>query len=103
MTPLGLWGVTPRWSPVADSIAYVDGGEDDVEGPIYIIAADGSGKRRAAAGGRTYHAWLDWSPDGRYLIGISNISGLPEVIDVRTGVAVPLPFARQLTQPAWKR
>jgi hypothetical protein len=63
VTPLDILGSSPRWSPTADRIAYVD-----YSGRVVLIDPDGGNSRVLSAPGRTYIAGLDWSPDGRWLV-----------------------------------
>ncbi|HZG43314.1 MAG TPA: hypothetical protein VEY93_10150, partial [Longimicrobium sp.] len=94
---LNVRGRSPRWSPVAELIAYV--AED---GSIRGVLPDGTGDRALAPAGRTYAPEIDWSPDGRYLISRETQSRLLEVIDVATRTGIPLPFSREFRMPAWK-
>jgi Tol biopolymer transport system component len=87
----------PRWSPVGDTIAYVPWNG----GPIHVVAADGTGDRIASSGSRSYgDKGFDWSPDGRWIVARGPQS--LEVIDTKTGMALPLGFATALTEPSWK-
>lgn len=95
VTSFDMMAQTPSWSPVADSIAYV-------HGQIFIVSADGGGRRPATGPETIYDPWVDWSPDGAYLIARSYVSKLIEVIHVPSGLAVPLPFSQRLSQPAWR-
>jgi hypothetical protein len=97
VTAFDMIAHAPAWSPVADSIAYVH----DV-GQIFIVAADGGGRRPATGPETIYDQWIDWSPDGEYLIARSHVSRLIEVIHVPSGLTVPLPFSQGLSQPAWR-
>ncbi|HEY7770696.1 hypothetical protein, partial [Longimicrobium sp.] len=94
---LGVMGRSPRWSPVAELIAYI---ADD--GSIRGVLPNGTGDRALSPGGRRYWPEVDWSPDGRYLISRSGESFLLEVIDPATRTAIPLPFSREFRSPAWK-
>lgn len=103
--------VTPRWSPAGGEIAYLaapqGGGRIDATsldrhtGPIRVVSADGTNQRTITAGARQYVPVFDWSPDARYIVAASTADRL-EVIDVRTGEALPLGFTAGFSKPAWK-
>jgi hypothetical protein len=95
---LGVGAADPEWSPDDQWIAYRDAQED-----VRAIRPDGSDDRLLASSfdavGR-----LSWSPDGRYVLVVSDQNpepgsinfGDPVVIDVQTGELIRLlglPFA----------
>jgi hypothetical protein len=85
-----------RYSPSGDSIAY----ERDLI--LYVAAADGSGERRLVEG--RYYPALSWSPDGQWIAARSMTSienERLELIQVQTGLAIPLPHTGDLYQPEW--
>ncbi len=93
-TPLGLSGYAPHWSPDGTLIAYATGDP----GIISVVKPDGTGQRTLAGG--AYYGWaFDWSPDSQWLVVYSSSLAL---IQVQTGLALPLGFATGLGQPAWK-
>jgi dipeptidyl aminopeptidase/acylaminoacyl peptidase len=98
ITPLDLIGVSARWSPTGDRIAYVA----DEEGQVVLINPDGSNQRVISAPGRKYMAGLDWSPDGRWLVVRSGEFPRVELIRVDTGETLPLPFSALVEEPAWR-
>jgi len=89
----------PRWSPVSDTIAYVDATRE----ALYVVSATAGGDpRRVSPAGRRYStSSVSWSPDGKWLVARSNSSGL-ELVEVSTGAVIPLPFAVTLLEPAWR-
>ena len=75
-------GWLPEWSPNGRIIAYVAGGIED-EGPIAMMNAK-TGKliRYLAA----QASWLDWSPDGRWLLysrQTTRSAGNPDLFAIR--------------------
>ena len=60
---LNTWSqVGPAWSPTGNTLAFQAHHADGSHKSIYIIGADGRGKRRLAAGQNPI-----WSPDGKRL------------------------------------
>jgi Tol biopolymer transport system component len=98
ITPLDLIGVSARWSPTGDRIAYVA----DEEGQVLLVDPDGSNPRVISAPGRKYIAGLDWSSDGRWIVVRSGEFPRVELIRVDTGETLPLPFSAMVEQPAWR-
>lgn len=66
--PGATWGdVAPAWSPVADSVAFVrsfDGPGGGWPPGIYVIGADGGGRRLVLPG---MFSSVAWAPSGRHL------------------------------------
>jgi Tol biopolymer transport system component len=99
VTNLGLRGSGPRWSPVADVIAYIDYDGTGINGAtLKLIRPDGTAIRSLARG---VVVGLDWSPDGRWIIGRGEQSLL--LIDAESGMTLPLPFSTTLVEPTWTR
>lgn len=99
----------PRWSPVADEIAYF--GPDGIE----IVRPDGSEVLGPITPGQhPFDAFdasdgqLDWSPDGQWLIACANAEYSGErylaLIARSDGEVIPLPFSRRrnLCQATWR-
>jgi dipeptidyl aminopeptidase/acylaminoacyl peptidase len=97
VTPLHVLGLSPRWSPTEDRIAYVDD-----ESRVVLIDPDGGNRRVLSAPGRTYEDGLDWSPDGRWVVVRAVDRPNIELIHAQTGETLPLPLSAGLEQPAWR-
>jgi Tol biopolymer transport system component len=98
-TTLPVQGFAPRWAPTGASIAYLAisqaGG-----GPIDIIQADGTNNRVVRA--NNYDFGVDWSPDGQWLISQNDHTTNFDIINVKTGMTLPLPFTNTNTwSPSW--
>ena len=94
-------GDCPRFSPDDRNIAFLlwAGSEEDPEGGVWIMNADGTGRRRVAEFGAPF-----WSPDGTQLL----INGLvsptvSKVYSFATGRARPinLPAHSLFSWPRW--
>ena len=101
-TALSVPGVAPRWSPAGDLIAYVNSADySGYAGALRVVRPDGGGDRQVVSGA-AYAPVVDWSPDGKYIIAARSSYGNLELIEVTTGARIPLPYARRLSQPAWR-
>ncbi len=104
VTPLGVTGRRPRWSPKGDLIAYWHANQ------IWVVKPDGTGPRAVSPAGMRYVPGVSWSPDGRYLLArfepsAGNASTTVALLDVATGLAVPIPFFSgydTYSLPAWR-
>jgi hypothetical protein len=96
VTSLDIPGQRPRWSPVSDWIAYVDSGR------VKLMHADGSGQRTVSAEGRRYEPSLDWSPDAAWIVAWATDSSRLELIEVQSGMTLPLAFTTTLHEPSWR-
>ena len=56
-----------RFSPDGTMLAYVSS-KSDGKGDIWLMKADGSGKRRLTERDETYDYFPSWSPDGRFVV-----------------------------------
>ena len=95
-TAIGVTGWSPRWSPDGNWISY----NGDGFAPIYVIKPDGSGGH-AVGSGAGYEWSFDWSPDSKWIIARAPGNTL-EVIQVSSGLRLPLTFTAGLSAPTWK-
>jgi hypothetical protein len=86
-------GFAPSWSPRGDVIAFA------LSNRYYLVRPDGSDLRRLVDGPADAIA-VSWSQDGRYVIG--RISGRLAIIEVATGMVLPLGWTSGMTYPAWR-
>lgn len=87
-------GHTPRWSPTSDSIAFAT----QHGGALKLMSSDGTGVRLVA--NRTYgETSIAWSPDGAWLVARG--TAVLELINVATGLTLPLVYSGALVEPAW--
>jgi Tol biopolymer transport system component len=92
-----VYGNTPRWDPRNDRLAYVA----QYGGPISVINGDGTGARVISQPGRAYEErTFDWSPDGRWIVARG--SNVLELIDVTSGLTLPLGYSSNLNMPIWR-
>lgn len=100
VTPLGVPGRLPRWSPTDDLIAYTH------DGVLYLIRPDGTGQRALSAPDAWYHDGLGWSPDGQWIAAVrgpSNAGKMLHILHAETGLTLPLEYTRRgIGQPAWR-
>ena len=101
-TALDVQGVTPRWSPGGDYLAYVETwGYSGYYGALRVVRPDGTGGRRLAPD--TKYTWgIDWSPDGKYIIARAEDTHLLELVEVATGARLPLGYSFRMLSPAWR-
>jgi len=92
---LGIAGTIPRWSPNGDLIVF---GQADA---LWVVAPDGTGLRQLSLPGRGYKAWASWSPDGKWIVA-EHFGPTIDLIEVATGMTLPLAFTGYLTVPAWQ-
>ena len=89
-------GHTPRWSPTSDSIAFAT----QWGGPIHLMKSDGTGMRQVSAPNRSYsETSIAWSPDGAWLVARGAVL---ELINVASGLTLPLGYTGALAEPVWK-
>jgi anaphase-promoting complex subunit 4 len=87
-------GSTAAWSPVSDLIASANGAEID------LVHSDGSGRRVLGTLDR-YITWMDWSPDGRWLL-VSAGLGPVDLFDTTNGAELPLASFVTFGAAAWR-
>jgi hypothetical protein len=97
-TSLFVGGWAPHWSPGGLWIAYASGPLGD----LALIRPDGTGRRTLSAGAN-FDWSFDWSPDSQWVIAMENSLDLLELVQVGSGLTLPLPFTAGLDRPAWKR
>ena len=97
VTPLGVGGSRPRWSPIADSIVFVSG---DGNGRIMLIAADGTGLRSITDSTHYFTPGLDWSPDAKWILARDTYA--INLISVSTGAILPLGYTTGMSVPVWR-
>jgi Tol biopolymer transport system component len=85
----GLPGEAPVWSPDGTQIAYAAN-----TGAINLITPDGL-VTRSLAPGRGFGRPMGWSPDGKWIVAQSG--GMLNLIDVATGVVLPLRWSTGLS------
>lgn len=95
VTYLGFYGIGAVWSPVGDRAAFIDR-----VGAIIITVPDGSGQRVVSMGNRAYEPYIDWSPDGKWIVA-SGPDGV-DIIEPDLGITLPLAFAKRWRHPAWR-
>ena len=95
VTNLGA-GTMPRWSPDGQWIAFIR------VGAVMVIHPDGTGELQLSAAGRSYAGEMSWSPDSKWLIA-QNTLGILELLEVSTGLRLPLPYSAVFLQaPDWR-
>jgi Tol biopolymer transport system component len=111
----GTWVETDlRWSPDSSRIAFNHwerlGSGNWVIRPTGVVDVATHEAVDVGPTGVSDGTWLDWSPDGRWIVGVpgalathgSATSGKATVIDVATGTAEELPWTVR-TQVSWQR
>jgi hypothetical protein len=97
VTPLDVAAEGVRWSPTdADVLAYV---HNDA---IVVMRSDGSAQRQVSSPDVRYDPVFDWSPDGAWIVARAHSLGMLQLINLTSGLTLPLPFSTQLEQPAWR-
>ena len=104
VTSTGVTGDSPRWAPQGQSIAFLTGGTPySGSGTLNVMQADGSNAHVIGPAGNLYGFGFDWSPDGQWLVAVNAITGHVEVINVTSGIALPLAFTNQVSSPTWRQ
>lgn len=96
-----FYGIGAVWSPVGDRVAFIDR-----NGAIVVCAPDGTGQRVVSSALKSYIPYMDWSPDGKWIVAAWRQSGTAngglDVIEPDLGLTLPLAFARYWLHPAWR-
>jgi hypothetical protein len=107
LLPFQISGFSPRWSPTGDRIALLDGVLPTL---LYIVLPDGT-QRHLIGPGYAAHANYGWSPDGHWLIlsaqqpirGTDFVTVGLYLLNVDTGMRLPLHSSHPMLQPSWKQ
>jgi Tol biopolymer transport system component len=102
VTSLGVTAQTPRWSPQGQSIAYIAGVPTDLAGKLSVIQADGSNPHVVGPSSNFYEFWIDWSPDGQWIVATNALTLHVELVNVASGVTLPLAFTTKIHAPTWR-
>ncbi|HEX8360872.1 MAG TPA: hypothetical protein VF613_12230 [Longimicrobium sp.] len=93
-TNFRVTGRHAAWSPTDDRIAIA------TERSILLVRADGTGTRVLAE--RILNVtWMDWSPDGRWIVVGSHTQPVT-LIDTQSGDVLPLAFLASHGEAAWR-
>jgi hypothetical protein len=103
---LGIQGLSPRWSPDGTRIAFLAATHvNDAGGTPTVMNADGTGAHVLT--NTRIDGNIDWSPDGKYIIGAGIYYNELVIIEAATGneVSVRYPvtlFQAWLISPVWR-
>ena len=98
-TAINVGGHTPRWSPAGDLIAYVN---TTAGNSLEVVTPSGTDRREVGKPGGHYSLGIDWSPDGRWLVARRGGLNAIEIIEVQTGMILPLAFTGAMFGPSWR-
>jgi hypothetical protein len=100
----------PRYSPDGGTVAFLRSTEYNSFNPsngVYVIPVQGTTAQRIspssdpdASSTWTPAGRSSWSPDGRWVISIT--FGKMRIINVKTGLTLPLPWSGDYTDPDWQ-
>jgi WD40 repeat protein len=92
-------GHVSAWSPVEDLVAYA-GDVDPNDGEVGLIRSDGTEQRVLAKDIRSV-SWMDFSPDGKWLL-VASYSTPLTLFEVATGARLPLATLPKSQVAAWR-
>jgi len=91
----------PRWSPDGSRIAFWHA-DNTGFGAIYTIDVNGANEVQVSQPGRLYRSdALDWSPDGSWILARGQTA--LELIQVSTGLTLPLSYTDDYLAGSWRR
>jgi hypothetical protein len=97
---LALDGTQPRWSPQGDWIAWERRDSLLGQGTVWLVRPDGTTPHRISGPDVPFIDFgLSWSPDGQWLIAISQFGPVLLALD---GTTLPLHLGGAPVYPAWK-
>ena len=99
VTAIFVPGHAPTWAPTGNVIAFVRPPGDFAYGPLYVMNSDGTNQRELSA--TNYGFTVDWSPDAQWIVGAENPSGRIDLVNVSSGLVLPLDFTSGLLGPTW--
>jgi Tol biopolymer transport system component len=96
-------GFTPRWSPTGSPIAIMPAYPNQ---QVTAVNPDGTNDHVISPpneyyGTQEYEQAFDWSPDGQWLILRNDNKYQLEVVQVATGLELPLAWGFAVGGPAW--
>jgi Tol biopolymer transport system component len=98
-TSLNIRATDPAWSPNSSMIASII--SILAPGPIGLL--DASGGPGAPVTSNNYLGEFDWSPDGQWLAAANPMTGGIDLINVASGLTLPLAYTNLgLQSPAWQ-
>lgn len=96
------FGLRPRWSPDGSRIAFWRGDVGTHLGAIFVVDSAGTNLQQLSPSGRLYRSEvLDWSPDGLWLLARGEET--LELIEVSTGLSLPLGYSGDYVAGSWRR
>jgi Tol biopolymer transport system component len=91
-----LKGTYVAWSPTGDRLAYAD-----LANRLHVVVPDGTEIRLLGDMGAKVN-WIDWSPDGQWLL-VSTLWGRPPtLVNTTSGMMLPLGWAATDGEAAWR-
>lgn len=98
---------SPRWSPTDDELVAFGAPHPTKANylalQIFVMRADGTGRRLVTPPAAAYLPQFDWSPDGAWIIAQNFDTDRLDLIEVATGETLPLAFTGRTGHPTWRR